>query len=459
MLPSRDAVLRVLMVLLLGGPGALLVFWPTPHTAARSEERPDAESSYVLNVSKLATEDCLALMADDLAAGTDRLQAVNEVARRAPATVPPLQRLLSHRNPSVRRYAVMAVGQIGADALVTLPDVMRLSQDSDLGVQLPAIDALVRISPRDLQVRAILIEGIHSADATTRIASSEALLTVVRASRDRSAELEGVLLQGLASPQTGVRLMAVTGLADLSPPRAEHLNEALHNDDPQVRLRTIQLLGRLGQQARPGLNRLLDTAARGPGEEADEARDALARLARDLQPELRVALVSDRHGLRSRSEAGLLLAGLPLEASDIELVVPVMATAVRELGHEPHCWARLYQCLATSESARQPILNELGKHSERHIRDLVRFVASHPAAVTAQSRRWAECLDDPSAMVRARAAYALGMDPAHSVVHADALYAHDQDQDEQARTAVRWALNKLEINSGPLRTMRMASAY
>jgi HEAT repeat protein len=459
MLPSRDAVLRLLMVLLLGGPGALLVFWPTSPQAAKSDERIETESRFALTVSKLSSEDCLALLGDDLAAGTDRLQAVNELVRRGTASVPPLQRLLSHRNPSIRRYAVMAIGLIGPEAIAALPDALRLSRDTDVGVQIPAIDALVRIAPRDLQVRAILIEGVQSADGTTRMASTEALLSVVRASPDRSAELEEILLQCLASEEINVRLMAVTGLASLSPPRAERLNEALGDDDLQVRLRTINLLGRLGRHARPGLNRLLETATAGWGEEPDEARKALVRLARDLQPELLRALVSDRHGLKSRSEAGLLLAGLPLETDDLDLVVPVLATAARELGDEPHWWARLHQGLANAGPVTPLVLDDLGRGSEPHVRDLVQFVRNVPNGTSARMQRWVACLDDSSAIVRARAAYALGLDPANSVVYADALYAHDRDRDEQARAAIRWALNKLEIAAGPLGSMRMASAY
>ena len=197
----------------------------------------------------------------------------------------------------------------------------------------------------------------------------------------------------------------------------------------------------------------------GPIEEGEEARSALARLAPDLQSDLLAALISDRHGLRARSEAGLLLAGLPLDADDLELVVPALATAARELGDEPHWWARLHQRLAREGPAQVAVLDDLSNGLEPHVRDLVTFVKAQPTRPTAQARRWAECLDDSSAIVRARAAYALGLDPASSAGYADVLYAHELEEDAVARAAIRWALEKLEVASGPLRNMRMASAH
>jgi hypothetical protein len=107
---------------------------------------------------------------------------IKDVRNRSRGSLGPLaerlvDRLSRAQKPDSRSNAIMALGEIGPDALTAVPVLLKLSQDADDKTATRAVGALVKIDPKSAATRVTsLIDGMaRGRESTVRLSAMASL--------------------------------------------------------------------------------------------------------------------------------------------------------------------------------------------------------------------------------------------------------------------------------------------
>ncbi|MCW8129399.1 MAG: HEAT repeat domain-containing protein [Planctomycetota bacterium] len=155
----------------------------------------------------------------------------------------------------IRRFALDALGSIGPDAKAAVPLLIQYLRDDaqPLGVKRAACEALGKIDPESVEsVRAIL-RASDSNDPGLRRAALDAMVTVAMGEAPPRDVLSGIQ-DALKDPRDAeYAALAVRALRDRG---AAMLGEALSRGEPPVKRIAAEALGRMGPDARKGMEAL-----------------------------------------------------------------------------------------------------------------------------------------------------------------------------------------------------------
>ncbi len=178
---------------------------------------------------------------------------LNKIRRAA------IAKLLTHKEDTVRLAAVVALGQIGADAKDRLPDLERAVADRDQTVGAAALFAIAEIGKAVPAARSFLSELIQSpkADLPVRVTAAQALGRVGPSASDQRRMFSELL--GNSKQDLALRLEAVSALANIGAAAADQISVLLkHAEDKDLPLAVASVLavgsmGEAGQRAVPSL--------------------------------------------------------------------------------------------------------------------------------------------------------------------------------------------------------------
>jgi len=342
------------------------------------------------------------------------------LTRHGGAAVDPLVAVLGRRTPSrARAWAANVLGELRAAS--ALPELLRGLDDADDEVRAKSATALGRLGDRSAV--ATLLDHLLSDSAPfvrARIASA--------LGRFGDVDVTDRLVHALGDPAWWVRVRSVEALERIGPSAEQPLLTALDSGDREIRGRAAVTLERLGAAAA--------LAARIRNEEDDETAAAmLAKFpsagARELIAELLVAPMESARGLMLRALRRAARRDLVPEIAQMALADPdpsLRAAALDTLSRfrVPEAIAAAFEVERgdPEPAVRVVAIEALARHgSEYAIRRAVAGVGDADAAVRAAAidgcarmslqgvgAQLLELLrDDPTPLVRERAALAVGL--------------------------------------------------
>lgn len=191
---------------------------------------------------------------------------------RGEPVVPPLVQAL--KDPAVRRYAALALRDIGPKAKAATPVLVETLADADAPTRGLAAQALAAIGPDARPAAAALINGmLKDTDKEHRAHCARALLLVDPEPRLAAPAFRQALRDRQAP---GVVDSAVEGLTKLA--AVAELSDALKDKDEEVRRSAVEVLGTLGPAARPAIPALQEATRDGNAQVAAAARHVLEKL-------------------------------------------------------------------------------------------------------------------------------------------------------------------------------------
>ena len=197
-------------------------------------------------------------------------------------TIPLINSLLSHPNPSVREEALYGIYDFGSKALPLKDAILPLTDDSDSDVAKLVVLVLAAIGPamadvtgprllaafrtgdvsleefasaveslelKSLEVREILEQGARHKDELTFVACAKALTAVVDHSRPAATQLIEAIDKRNISGRTAIEIFReVESIDDLLIP---FLKRQLRNEDFWTRSEALKALANMGPRAKP----------------------------------------------------------------------------------------------------------------------------------------------------------------------------------------------------------------
>ena len=207
------------------------------------------------------------------------LLVLHEIGPDAKDAVPAICNVLHEANePYQRQEAAMTLGMIGPGAASAVPDLIRLLDDPEIGVQHAAVFALGMIGPPAAPAAESIREHLDSDDPFFWVAGAWALAKIFPENENIKKTTARFLAQMITNPDHHVRRMAAQALLDLRPGEQitlPALEAALASTDDGVVNDTLIAINGLGDDAVPVLIKALDYPA---------ARANVAELIQQLGP-------------------------------------------------------------------------------------------------------------------------------------------------------------------------------
>lgn len=213
---------------------------------------------------------------------------LHTLATGGAAALPVLEELAKDTEPRVRQDAVMALGQLGAEAGSAVPTLTKALDDTDADVRHAAVDSLVRLGP--------VVAAAAIPDLTRRLQSDDPLpaLKILRrfcAAAEKAKqpavvkELAGAMIVPVVAllehATAQVRWESAETLAALGAAAGEAvapLTARLGDAEPKVRERALLALGRIGPAAKsalPAIRAALDDKDKGVQRDANWALEQI----------------------------------------------------------------------------------------------------------------------------------------------------------------------------------------
>jgi WD40 repeat protein/HEAT repeat protein len=238
------------------------------------------------------------------------------------AEVPALRRDLADKARVVRRYALNALADLGEDGAAAVPELVeRITREDVAELRRLAVSALVKIAPRQKNVVSAFTRALADEDADVRLQAVRGL--------DRAGAVAG-LLSALAHDDEEVSKAAGLALdrATFERQHVKLLAALLASKRAAVRLRGVEALAELGEDAGDGVPALAKLLTRSRGEELSKVVEALGKLgpaAKPAGPAL-AALLKDRdRGFRMTVCRVLAKTG----AQEASKAVPILIDALK----------------------------------------------------------------------------------------------------------------------------------
>lgn len=171
--------------------------------------------------------------------------APNDSGRTA-KSLPVLTASLAHETAAIRREAAATLGRIGERARPAVPALIKATTDSDTGVRIAVMGALVATDPSQAATLKAVSAGLTDNDSHVRHAALYAAGRLGPIAR----KTEPVLLHNLASRESLERFHAAWALVRIRPDAAQNsenvmaeLLAGLHFDDAGTRVEAARTLG------------------------------------------------------------------------------------------------------------------------------------------------------------------------------------------------------------------------
>ena len=205
-------------------------------------------------------------------------EAANQLHQLGPAALPEVRGVLSDPSAdvSLQKAALKAVGLLGVSAAPLIPAVAALLPD-------PALteEAAVALSFMGREAYGPLEAALASDDPVVRREGLRSLGKLRERAPLEARMVVPLLLEGLADPDAGVRVVAATYLgilADDAGSAVPALIETLADEDPEVRAAAATALGSFGTAAAQAVPALREAATDRHEDVAREAGLALVKL-------------------------------------------------------------------------------------------------------------------------------------------------------------------------------------
>ena len=134
--------------------------------------------------------------------------AATTLARIGEPAIPVLKDFLKHTNATVRRWGLVALGQVTPPARSTLPELMQAANDADAGVRAGAVQAVGTIDRTSAESGAVLLRALDDPNGEVRAAAAGGFTVrprLVRENQDR-------LYKMLEDEAVNVRALAATAI-------------------------------------------------------------------------------------------------------------------------------------------------------------------------------------------------------------------------------------------------------
>ncbi len=169
------------------------------------------------------------------------------VGEGAATAVPKLTAALEDERPKVRGYAAYALGRIGKPALAAADKLIELAFDKEVLVRRAALRALRLIDPPQEKTMPLVMKVLEQGDMSVII---PALQSLAEQGKDAVPRLRNALKHEQA------QYWACLVLAEIGPDAAEavpEIQEVLKAQNPDVRLEALVALGEIGPGAKPSV--------------------------------------------------------------------------------------------------------------------------------------------------------------------------------------------------------------
>jgi serine/threonine-protein kinase len=164
-------------------------------------------------------------------------------AREANGVPPAVENLLrAMQDPRSRWMAIVALGEMGAEARHAVPALIDALEDADAAVRWDAAKALGKLGPAAARAVSALAAIVHEqGDAITRQYAVAALGSIGAPARAAVPALIGTFKENTSN----LDQQAAEALVRIGAPAIPALVEAMKDDDPQVRLKAANTLTRI----------------------------------------------------------------------------------------------------------------------------------------------------------------------------------------------------------------------
>jgi HEAT repeat protein len=255
-------------------------------------------------------------------------EALGALGGEAAIAMPQIVSLFQHPDHNVRRDAIMAVGRMGQSGLHAAPKLIESLADQDAGVRRMARIAILQVDP---DAKALLGALTHS-DLKIRESAAHALPRVVRLDPPPVDNL----VAHLADDAPGVGQKIIETLVSIGSPAVPALTKSL--GDARLSGAAVAVLAKIGKAAIPAIEPLTELARSQDAVSAVEAVRALGGIGLEAIPAL-VSLLDSGGRVSSTAMAmiaAMRVAAAPAIPSLTQLARqknrPLAAEAVRTLG-------------------------------------------------------------------------------------------------------------------------------
>jgi HEAT repeat protein len=224
----------------------------------------------------------LAILADPDA--VVRLRAFQALEQVGSPAVPGLLERLRDGAPGVRKECAACLGRMGADDKDIPARLTDALKDDDKQVGAAAAGALLRLDRKNRDAVAALIDGVMGQDADVRRSAGELLLQLRPRPKDADKAYAALL-----KPEYNVtlRLSAAEALLEAHRRSKEVLPvliEIVKSPDRTSRQRSLEIMARLGSDAKAALPDLMGLIKSGP--QSNDVDDAFVQIGPDAVPPL-----------------------------------------------------------------------------------------------------------------------------------------------------------------------------
>jgi HEAT repeat protein len=235
-------------------------------------------------------------------------------------------------NPSLHGTALKALGVFGPEAKGALPVLTEaLINTPDSNSRESVADLLGDIGPEAQDaVPALRTRLLQDIDPSVRRKAAAALGTIGLADSKVIEDLS----QALKDPDPRVGQQAAAALGQFRQQAKDaipHLVKAL--GDPRVRLAAVDALGRIGVADKEAVQALLRTLVDPDKKVHEWAHVALARIGKDVVPDLQKALTDDNRDVRIRAGAAAALGEIGVDAKKaVPALVAALSSSAPDVG-------------------------------------------------------------------------------------------------------------------------------
>ena len=395
------------------------------------------------------------------------MQSLGAFGPAAASSVRELIHAIHDPDPRVQWFAIESLALIGPPAKEAVPILIEalhstvvadsglpvgngaiiLNENNNGPIRLIAAEALGRIGPDAKSAIPELIKALSGPDSRVRSEAARALGAIGPAAAAAIPELVRVSSR---TPANSASLWSQTALVQIGKAAVPALAEALRNPDQEVRLASIQTLGRFGTKGEEAVLPLLGALKDDEPRIREAAVQALGEIGSE-KTSVTTALIGTLNDpeddVAGAAGEGLVKVGYP--------AVPALLALSREddlIGHRMAVSILTVMAMAqhslpngtqvdTGRNIRKALCTSLGDKDER-----TRLSASEALQQVGEPAvpELIAALDDPSSTIRAGVAVTLGA-LSHAARKAiDPLHRHQNDPDSAVRRAVENAIQSIE---------------
>ncbi|MBI5743881.1 MAG: HEAT repeat domain-containing protein [Elusimicrobia bacterium] len=200
------------------------------------------------------------------------IEALGKIGSGSHKVFPAIETALQDSDEMIKRYAVIAIGNVGTASPDCVRELLKLLDTPDIPLRSDIENSLYKIGP---SVAPALISDLNDSDAKVRAGAAE---TLRKLGQLAVAELS----RALDESPSETRQPILSVLCDIGPEAKEALPalvRALKDDNPDVRRKSIETIGNIGntaQAAIPELTKLLSDTLPANRESAQEVLNKLA---------------------------------------------------------------------------------------------------------------------------------------------------------------------------------------